>query len=169
MSSVNASPRSRSAPSSFEGRWKLSRMRANEAAASGRHELAESHYLETLRLARMAIGRARHDGATQADATVDGWLAIWVDSHLEYADFLADGGEFETALSLGFEAYEQIVTALHDTQLNARVHGACLRRLKPLMDGLRTLMDRAGMPECHKARVIEKAQALALGYWNVWT
>jgi hypothetical protein len=169
MPPMQARSRERQQPAAFESRWALHRMRANEAAAAGRRQLAESHFLEALRLARVALGLARHESTMQGDAAITGWIAIWVDSHLGFAGFLADGGEFETALSLAFEGYEALVTCLHDATLDPTVHRACLARLRPLIDGLRDLMDRGGMPACDRDRVLSRAQALALGYWNVWT
>ena len=168
MPQVRNSARSRRAPAAFEQRWAATSLRAREAAEAGKVQLAESHYLELLKLARVALGLARHEGATGSDEAVDNWLSIWVTSHLDFAGFLATGGHFENALSVGFEAYEEIVSCLHDPGAPACVHRACLHGLKPLIDGLRNLMDRAGLPQAQKDRVLAKAQALALGYWNVW-
>ena len=70
---------------------------------------------------------------------------------------------------MAFEAYEEIVTCLHDTRAPAGLHRDCLLRLKASIDGLSNLMDRAGLPQIHKDRLLAKAQSLAVGYWNVWT
>jgi hypothetical protein len=70
---------------------------------------------------------------------------------------------------VAFEAYEELVTGLHDTHAPAGLHRACLLQLKASIDGLSSLLDRAGLPQAHKDRVLAKAQSLALGYWNVWT
>lgn len=169
MSQVRTRARGKVAPAAFEQRWAATSLRANEAAAAGKTQLAESHYLEVLKLARVALGLARHDGTTRLDETLDNWLTIWVTSHLDFADFRAAGGNFEGALSVAFEAYEELVTCLHDRGAPAGLHRACLLQLKPSIDGLSSLLDRVGLPQAHKDRVLAKAQSLALGYWNVWT
>lgn len=169
MSQVRTRARGKVAPAAFEQRRATASLRASEAAAAGKTQLAESHYLELLKLARVALGLAQHDGAARPDETMDNWLTIWVTSHLDFADFLAAGGNFEGALSVGFEAFEELVTCLHDTGAPAGLHRACLIGLKASIDGLSSLLDRAGLPQAHKDRVLAKAQSLALGYWNVWT
>jgi hypothetical protein len=169
MSQVRIRARGKAAPATFEQRWATASLRASEAAAAGKTQLAESYYLELLKLARVALGLARHDGSARLDETMDNWLRIWVTSHLDFADFLAAGGNFENALSVAFEAFEELVTCLHDTHAPAGLHRACLLQLKASIDGLSSLLDRAGLPQAHKDRVLAKAQSLALGYWDVWT
>lgn len=167
--STSQSPQAPATRVSFERRWAISSLRGNEAFATGRRELARMHYLESLRLAQQALGLARRDDATQPDETVDYWISIWVLSHLNLADLHAHEGQFARAIELVFAAYEEVVCCLHDTGVSARVHRACLGYLRPVLDGLRDLMDGAGLPQRDKDRVIAKAQALALGYWEVWT
>jgi len=169
MPQVRTSARGKVAPAAFEQRWATASVRASEAAAAGKTQLAESHYLELLKLARVALGLARHDGAARADETMDNWLTIWLTSHLDFADFLAANENFEGALSVAFETYEELVTCLHDTGAPAGLHRACLIAMRASIDGLSSPLDRAGLPQAHKDRVLAKAQSLALGYWNVWT
>ena len=169
MSQMRARPRGKSAPAAFEQRWAMASLRAREAAAAGKNQLAESHYLELLKLARVAFGLARHDSAARPDETVENWLSIWVTSHLDFADFLAAAGNLECALSVAFDAYEELVNCLHDVNAPAGLHRACLLRLKASIDGLSSLLDRAGLPQSQKDRLLANAQSLAVGYWNVWT
>ena len=164
MSQVRSRARGKVAPAAFEQRWATASLCAREAAAAGKIQLAESHYLELLKLARVALGLARHDCAARSAGTVDNWLSIWVTSHLDFADFLAAAGNFESALSVGFEAYEEIVSCLHDPHAPADLHRACLLRLKASIDGLSNLLDRAGLPQAYKDRVLAKAQSLIKKY-----
>ena len=51
MSQVRSRARGKVAPAAFEQRWATASLCAREAAAAGKIQLAESHYLELLKLA----------------------------------------------------------------------------------------------------------------------
>lgn len=157
------------APSSFERRWQTLCVRGNRAFAQGEDEAAERHYNEALDLAHVAMGMACHAGDAVAEEKLERWLAVWVISHLNLSDLHMRAAQPERALEVAFAAYEKIVDCLHDTRVAARVHRACLRHLRHVLDGLMDLMKRTDIPDASAARIFAKAQALALGYWNAWT
>jgi len=156
------------APPSFDHRWQTLCVRGNRAFAQGENEAAERHYMEALDLAHVAMGMARRAGGAVTDAKLERWLAVWVISHLNLSDLHARTARPERALEVAFAAYERIVECLHDTRAPARVHQACLRHMRHVLDGLMDLMKKSGIPDASAARIFAKAQALALGYWNVW-
>jgi len=155
-------------PAAFERRWAILSMRGNQAFASGKRQLAATHYGEALRLARTAIILVRDSDDSVSDAKLEYWLSIWVISHLNLCDFYGKAAEFERAMETLFAAYEEIVVCLHDKRAPARVHRACLQHLRPVLDGLKDLMAGAGLPPACRDRAIARAQSLALGYWQVW-
>lgn len=155
-------------PESFERRWAILSMRGNQAFACGKRRLAETHYGEALKLARVAIGLARDCDESVSDSTLEYWLSIWVISHLNLSDFHAKATDFERALETMYAAYEEIVSCLHDKRVMARAHRVCLQHLRPVLDGLKDLMTGAGLSQEHRDRALARAQSLALGYWNVW-
>lgn len=152
----------------MERRWQSHCLLGNEAFAGGDHELAERHYLEAIGLAQVAIGMARNAGVAVTDEKIERWLSVWVISHLNLSDLHARSARPEHALRTAFTAYEKIVECLHDTRVAARVHRACLRHVRHVLDGLKDLMKRTGVPEDSAHRIFARAQSLALGYWNVW-
>lgn len=157
------------APSSFERRWQTLCVRGNRAFAQGENEDAERHYNEALDLAHMAMGMARRAGDAVPDEKLERWLAVWVISHLNLSDLHARAAQPERALEVAFAAYEKIVECLHDTRIPTRVHHACLRHMRHVLDGLMDLMKKSDISDACAARIFAKAQALALGYWNAWT
>lgn len=157
------------APSSFERRWQALCVRGNRAFAQGENEDAERHYNDALDLAHVAMGMARHAGEAVPDEKLERWLAVWVISHLNLSDLHVRAGEPERALEVAFAAYEKIVECLHDAGAAARVHHACLRHMRHVLDGLMDLMKMTGIPDASAARILTQAQALALGYWKAWT
>jgi hypothetical protein len=163
-----AGSRRRSPQAALDRRWRALSLRGNRAFARGNHDVAERHYREAIGLAQVAIGMVRHAGDAVPDEKIERWLALWVISHLNLCDLHAREARAEQALQTAFGAYEKIVECLHDTRLAARVHAACLRQMRPLLDGLAGLMRQAGVPDTAAARIHARAQALALGYWNAW-
>jgi hypothetical protein len=155
-------------PSLLERDWKARCRRGNQAFVLGNHAVAESHYVEAVSLARVAVGMAQRAGDAVPEEKLERWLSMWVIGHLNLSDLYARA-EPERALGVAFSAYERMVECLHDARVAARVHRAFLRHLRHLLDGLMDLMKRTGIPEQCAARIRAKAQALALGYWNAWT
>lgn len=153
---------------SFERRWAILSMRGNQAFACGKRKLAETHYSEALKLARVAIGLVRDSDDSVSDSTLEYWLSIWVISHLNLSDFHAKATDLERALETMFAAYEEIVNCLHDKRVMVRAHRVCLQHLRPILDGLKDLMTGAGLPQRYRDRALARAQSLALGYWDVW-
>ena len=152
----------------FTQRWRLLSAQANKAFERGEWGVAERHYGDALDLARVAITLARRAGDRVHDEELEHWLSIWVISHLNLSELHASSGRPERALEVAFTAYERIVECLHDARVAARVHRACLRHLRHVLDGLSDFMKRFGIPEDSTQRIFARAQALALGYWNAW-
>lgn len=163
-----AANRRRRAGTTLERRWRALSLRGNRAFARGEHDDAERHYHEAIALAQVAIGMARSAGDAVPDEKIEHWLSLWVISHLNLCDLHARAERAAHALQTAFGAYEKMVECLHDARLAARVHAACLRQLRPLLEGLVKLMRQAGIPDSAAARIHARAQALALGYWNAW-
>jgi hypothetical protein len=157
------------APFSFERRWQTLCLRGNRAFAQGENTAAERRYNEALDLAHVAMGMVRRAGEAVSDEKLERWLAVWVISHLNLSDLHVRAGQPERALEVAFAAYEKIVECLHDTRIPSRVHHACLRHMRHVLDGLMDLMKTTGIPDASAVRIFSKAQALALGYWNAWT
>lgn len=155
-------------PSSFERRWETLCLRGNRAFEQGEDTAAERHYTDALDLAHVAMGMARRAGDAVPDEKLERWLAVWVISHLNLSDLHVRASQPERALEVAFSAYEKIVECLHDTRIATRVHHACLRHMRHVLDGLMELMKKAGISDASAARIFAKAQALALGYWNAW-
>lgn len=157
-----------SAGSSFERRWQMHCQRGNRAVDDGQIEVASRHYRQAVDYAQVAIGMARRAGAAVPGERLERWLSLWTISHLNHSDFLARTSGHEQGIQAAFEAYEQVVECLHDVRVAARVHRACLRHARHVLDGLMSLMKQAGIAESSAMRIRARAQALALGYWNVW-
>jgi hypothetical protein len=153
---------------SFAHRWQLLSARGNKAFERGEWDAAERHYGDALGLARVAITLARRAGDRVQDDELEHWLSMWVISHLNLSELHARSGQPERALEVAFSAYERIVECLHDVNVAARVHRACLRHLRHVLDGLADFMKRFGIPEDSTQRIFARAQSLALGYWNAW-
>jgi len=154
--------------SGFTQRWQLLSVRGNKAFERGEWTAAERHYGSALDLARVAITLAHRAGDRVQDEELERWLSIWVISHLNLSELHARSGRPERALEVAFSAYERIVECLHDANVAARVHRACLRHLRHVLDGLADFMKRFGLPDATAQRIFARAQALALGYWNAW-
>ena len=154
---------------SFTQRWELLSARGNKAFERGEWAAAERHYGSALGLAGVAMTLARRAGNRVRDEELEHWLSIWVISHLNLGELHANSGRPERALQVVFSAYERIVECLHDARVAVRVHRACLRHLRHVLDGLADFMKRFGIPDDAAQRTFARAQSLALGYWNAWT
>jgi len=156
-------------PANLESHWKQLCTRGNDAFLQGRNQAAERDYREALALGHVAIDLAHGAADSVPEERLENWLSIWVISHLNLSDLHIRAAQPERAIEVAFAAYERIVECLHDTRVATRVHRACLRHLRHVLDGMKDLMCRSGMADAASERIVAKAQALALGYWNAWT
>jgi hypothetical protein len=163
-----AHARHRAPAGAFEKRWAWHCVRGNRASDRGEHEAAQQHYRHAVEIAGVALQMARSAGEAVPEEKIERWLSLWVISHLNLSDLHARADRPEHALQTVFAAYESMVECLHDPRVAARVHGACLRHVRHVLDGMKKLMTALGIPQAAAARIFARAQSLALGYWNVW-
>lgn len=152
----------------FLQRWQWMSAQGDRALERGAWDAAQRHYDEALGLARFAIVLASRADDRVKEEELDRWLSMWVCSHRNLSKLHASSGRPDRAIEIIFAAYERIVECLHDARAAARVHRAFLRHLRQVLEGLADLMKRSGIPEDVAGRISARAQALALGYWNVW-